>query len=211
MVLSTSKKIAGFGLSLASMGRNGEMVDVLRLKGFSYYQVLLLNLSVNTYLVDSNFDDESFSGEGKILRKYLTPYKDRIFLVDKAICQEIGALHKFILNRHMRQFVDTEPVYHGDFLFEFSNDAVVEKFDALFGASFGVMNSSIGLLREAMPAWKEIIRPNVLKKQSIFMSFIALGEQMQIVGPDDEIHLMHIRAKALGQDWQMHDTFLDRT
>jgi len=210
VTLTSDKKIDTFTLSLAQQSRNGRMVELLLLKSFSYYKIPLLLLSTNTYLVGSNLDDDSFSGEGKIVRKYLRPYKKDVFLVDKAIVDEVGAISQYILGRFMGQLVDGKAALTGEFLFEFAHDIEIESFNTLFNSAFYISKGSVRESKKAVPAWGAVARPGILERDSMFMSFLAMGGQLNIIGPENTIQSMRARAESLMRPWPEHETFLDK-
>jgi len=207
--LTSDKKIDTFTLSLAQQSRNGGMVELLRLRSFSYYKIPLLLQSANTYLVGSNLDDESFGGEGKIVRKYLKPFKKDVFLVDKAIVDEVGVLSQYILGRFMGQLVHGKAALAGEFLFEFAHDIEIGSFDALFKSAFHISRGSVRESKKAVPAWGAVARAGILESDAVFMSFLAMGEQLNIIGPENSILSMRERAESLMRPWSEHETFLD--
>jgi hypothetical protein len=209
-ILTSDKKIDTFTLSLAQQSRNGRMEEPLMLKSFSYYKIPLLLLSTNTYLVGTNLDDDSFSGEGKIVRKYLKPYKAGVFLVDKAIVAEVGALSQYILGRFMGQLVNGKAALTGEFLFEFAHDIEIASFDTLFNSAFYISKGSVREMKKGVPAWGAVARPSILERDSMFMCFFAYGEQMAIIGPENSIQSMRTRAESLMRPWPEHETFLDK-
>lgn len=186
------------------------MVDTLRIKSFSHYYVPLLLQSSSTYLLDPNFDEDSFGGEGKILGTYVISQTDGIFLISKALHEVAEKLPNFVLNRTKRQVVGNAKATRGMSLFEFSPDLDNYAFDSLFRTSFynGGISSTKELGRN-VPHWKEFVLPRIRKNKSVFMFFMALGEQLAIFGPEPKIGELQMRAKELSCEWSDLHTFFD--
>ena len=206
---SDSEKMDTLVLSLAFQSRNGRMDESRELKSFLYYRVPLLSLSTKAYLIGANFDDDSFSGEGRILRKYLKRHKSNSFLVDKSICNEIASLSQFVLGKYNQQFVNGKNVESGDLVLEFSPEIKTSSFDKLFNSSFHLSHMSVQELKRGLPGWRSIMEPGIVENFSTYILFFARGGQLAFVGPIDTISALRRRAECLIRPWSEAEFFLD--
>ncbi|WP_422954099.1 hypothetical protein [Undibacterium sp. TC4M20W] len=197
------------GLSLAWQIRDGSYVDTLEIKSFLHYKVPLFLLAANVYLVGANFDDDSFGGEGKILRQYLKPCKKNAFLVDKALCNEVASLSQYILGKHNRQLVKGKLPSTGDLFFEFAQNTEITSFDLLFKSSFALSHMSVQEFKRGLPGWHSIMEPGIVERHVTYIVFSGHGTQLNFVGPANAIRTLRKHAEGLVRDWPEAEFFLD--
>ncbi len=211
MILTSElNKMDTFGLSLAWQIREGSYVDSLEIKSFLYYKVPLFLLATNVYLVGAIFNDDSFSGEGKILRQYLKPYKKNAFLVDKALCSDVGSISQYILGRHNRELVNGTLPSTGDLFFEFAYDTNIKSFDRLFNSSFALYDMTVQEFKRGLPGWRSIMEPGIIQKHATYAVFSGHGTQLNFVGPAGTICALRKHAESLVRDWLEVEFFLDK-